>query len=93
MAPAPLTEANVRHLLRRTEFVDRPHRVAELLELADIDAAVANILAVDPAPPGWRCWSTGWARSAPTTSSWPRSPSNPRCEQSRTERHTVPGTV
>ena len=51
MAPAPLTEANVRHLLRRTEFVDRPHRVAELLELADLDAAVANILAVDPAPP------------------------------------------
>jgi uncharacterized protein (DUF1800 family) len=51
MAPAPLTESNVRHLLRRTEFVDRPHRVAELLELADIDAAVANILAVDPAPP------------------------------------------
>ena len=51
MAPAPLTEANVRHLLRRTEFVDRPHRVAELLELADIDAAVANILAGDPAPP------------------------------------------
>jgi uncharacterized protein (DUF1800 family) len=51
MAPAPLTEANVRHLLRRTEFVDRPHRVAELLELADIDAAVANILAVDPTPP------------------------------------------
>ncbi len=51
MAPPPLTEANVRHLLRRTEFVDRPHRVAELLELADIDAAVANILAVNPAPP------------------------------------------
>ncbi|HUV19190.1 MAG TPA: DUF1800 family protein [Ilumatobacteraceae bacterium] len=51
MAPAPLTEANVRHLLRRTEFVDRPDRVAELLELADIDAAVANILAVNPAPP------------------------------------------
>lgn len=51
MAPAPLTEANVRHLLRRTEFVDRPHRVAELLQLADIDAVVANILDVDPAPP------------------------------------------
>jgi uncharacterized protein (DUF1800 family) len=51
MAPTPLTEVNVRHLLRRTEFVDRPHRVAELLGLADIDAAVANVLAVNPAPP------------------------------------------
>jgi len=51
MAPPPLTEANVRHLLRRTEFVDRPHRVAELLGLGSIDAAVANILAVPTSPP------------------------------------------
>jgi uncharacterized protein (DUF1800 family) len=46
-----LTEANVRHLLRRTEFVDRPHRVTELLALGSIDAAVADVLDVDPAPP------------------------------------------
>ena len=51
MAPPPLTEANVRHLLRRTEFVDRPQRVAELLELGSIDAAVANVLAVAATPP------------------------------------------
>ena len=51
MAPPALNEANVRHLLRRTEFVDRPHRVAELLGLSSIEAAVANVLAVDPVPP------------------------------------------
>jgi uncharacterized protein (DUF1800 family) len=51
MAAPPLTEANVRHLLRRTEFVDRPHRVAELLGLGSIDAAVANVLAVAATPP------------------------------------------
>ena len=51
MAAPPLTEANVRHLLRRTEFVDRPHRVAELLGLASIDDAVANVLAVAATPP------------------------------------------
>ncbi len=51
MAAPPLTEANVRHLLRRTEFVDRPERVAELLSLGSIDAAVANVLAVLPTPP------------------------------------------
>ncbi len=51
MAAPPLTEANVRHLLRRTEFVDRPHRVAELMGLGSIEAAVADILAVAPIPP------------------------------------------
>jgi len=51
MAAPPLTEANVRHLLRRTEFVDRPHRVTELMGLGTIDAAVANVLAVATNPP------------------------------------------
>ncbi len=51
MAAPSLTEANVRHLLRRTEFVDRPHRVAELMGLNSIDAAVANVLAVAASPP------------------------------------------
>jgi uncharacterized protein (DUF1800 family) len=46
-----LDESNVRHLLRRTEFVDRHERVAELLALGSIEAAVANVLAV-PADPG-----------------------------------------
>ena len=34
-------------------------------------------------PPAWSCSSTGSRRSAPTTSSWPRSPSNPRCSPRR----------
>jgi uncharacterized protein (DUF1800 family) len=51
MAPPPLTEANVRHLLRRTEFVDRPHRVSELMAMESIDAAVADVLAVSADPP------------------------------------------
>ncbi len=51
MAPPPLTEANVRHLLRRTEFVDRPHRVAQLLSLDSIGAAVDDVLSVAANPP------------------------------------------
>jgi len=51
MAPPPLTEGNVRHLLRRTEFVDRPERVAQLLDLGSIEAAVDDVLAVPISPP------------------------------------------
>jgi len=51
MAPPPLTEANVRHLLRRTEFVDRPNRVSELMAMESIEAAVADVLAVSANPP------------------------------------------
>ena len=51
MPPPPLNEANVRHLLRRTEFVDRPHRVSELMAMESIDAAVADVLAVSANPP------------------------------------------
>lgn len=46
-----LNEDNVRHLLRRTEFVDRQSRVDELLALADIGAAVDNIMATPANPP------------------------------------------
>lgn len=46
-----LNESNVRHLLRRTEFVDRSDRVAELLALGSVEAAVDNILDVDATPP------------------------------------------
>jgi len=50
--PAPaLTDSNLRHLLRRTEFVDRPSRVTELIGAGSIEAAVANILAVNANPP------------------------------------------
>jgi len=43
--------ADVTHLLRRTEFVARPARVAELAALPDIGAAVDNVLAVPGNPP------------------------------------------
>jgi uncharacterized protein (DUF1800 family) len=46
-----LNEANVRHLLRRTEFVDRNDRVAYLLTLGSIEAAVDDIMNIAPNPP------------------------------------------
>ncbi len=46
-----LTEANVRHLLRRTEFVDRPARVTELMSLGSIEEAVVNVMSVPAKPP------------------------------------------
>jgi uncharacterized protein (DUF1800 family) len=65
MAPPPLTEANVRHLLRRTEFVDRPHRVAELMGLGSIADAVADVMAVAANPPSV-------AFTAPADRDWER---------------------
>ncbi|MGB3736073.1 MAG: DUF1800 family protein [Ilumatobacter sp.] len=46
-----LNEENVRHLLRRTEVVDRPERVAELLALGSISQAVDDVMAIDANPP------------------------------------------
>ena len=46
-----LNESNVRHLLRRTEFVDRDNRVADLLKKGSIGAAVDDIMAVRSSPP------------------------------------------
>ena len=65
MAPPPLTEGNVRHLLRRTEFVDRPERVAQLLDLGSIEAAVDDVLAVPISPPSV-------AFTAPADRDWER---------------------
>lgn len=45
------TEANVRHLLRRTEFVDRPARVAHLMGLGSMAACVDDVLNVPANPP------------------------------------------
>ena len=45
------TQPDIEHLLRRTEFVARPARVAELVATPSIEAAVDNILAVPAAPP------------------------------------------
>ncbi len=50
-----LNRENVRHLLRRTEVVDRPERVEELLALGSIEAAVDNVMTVraTPVPPSF----------------------------------------
>ncbi|WP_420451079.1 DUF1800 family protein [Ilumatobacter sp.] len=61
-----LNEANVRHLLRRTEFVDRPARVAHLLTLGSIGAAVDDVMDVSADPPsasltGDSTWRRGQA--------------------------------
>jgi len=72
--PAPaLTDSNLRHLLRRTEFVDRPSRVTELIGAGSIDAAVENILAVTANPPSVTFTSPAdrdWERGQDLTHFW-----------------------
>ena len=72
--PEPaLTESNVRHLLRRTEFVDRPDRVTELLGLGSIAAAVQNVMAVPASPPSVTFTEPAdqdWARGVELTHFW-----------------------
>ncbi|RLE16424.1 MAG: hypothetical protein DRJ50_15080, partial [Actinobacteria bacterium] len=72
--PEPaLTESNVRHLLRRTEFVDRPDRVTELMALGSIAAAVQNVMAVPDSPPSVTFTEPAdedWARGVELTHFW-----------------------
>ncbi len=70
--PEPaLNETNVRHLLRRTEFVDRNDRVAELLASGSISAAVQNILSVAPVPPTVTFTSAAnWERGVELSHFW-----------------------
>ncbi len=73
MAPPPLTETNVRHLLRRTEFVDRPHRVAELLTLDSMAEAVDDVLSVAAFPPSVTFTASAdrdWERGQDLTHFW-----------------------
>ncbi len=67
-----LNESNVRHLLRRTEFVDRPDRVAELLALPSIGHAVDNVLATGANPPSvaFRAGDENWRRGEHYTHFW-----------------------
>jgi uncharacterized protein (DUF1800 family) len=66
--PSP---ADVSHLLRRTEFVAHPGRVAELTAKASIAAAVDDVLAVDPNPPPLTYTSNSHAvRIVEVTNSW-----------------------
>jgi len=59
----PVAQSDIEHLLRRTEFVARAGRVAELTAVADIGAAVDNVMAV-PANPG--------TPSLPSAENWQR---------------------
>ncbi|MGB3736071.1 MAG: DUF1800 family protein [Ilumatobacter sp.] len=69
-----LNEANVRHLLRRTEVVDRPRRVAELLALSSIEAAVDDVMDVEANPPSARLDGPGgneeWRRGIRMSDHW-----------------------
>jgi uncharacterized protein (DUF1800 family) len=66
-----LTEGNVRHLLRRTEFVDRPERVAALLATSSIEAAVDDVLAVESSPPSVGFTATSdWERGVELVNHW-----------------------
>jgi uncharacterized protein (DUF1800 family) len=64
------TQADIEHLLRRTEFVARPGRVAELLPLT-LEAAVDNVLAV-PGDPGTVALAkpSDWERGEEYTHFW-----------------------
>jgi uncharacterized protein (DUF1800 family) len=66
-----VAQSDIEHLLRRTEFVARPTRVTELTGLADIGAAVANVLAA-PADPGSASFTSteDWRRGEDITYHW-----------------------
>lgn len=67
-----LNDDNVRHLLRRTEFVDRDRRVNELISLGSIAAAVDNILDAPATPPSmmFRPGDDYWTRGAHYSHFW-----------------------
>lgn len=69
-----LNERNVRHLLRRTEFIDRQARVDELLASSSLAAAVDNILDVPANPPSVVYQRTGeddnWRRGQELAHFW-----------------------
>jgi uncharacterized protein (DUF1800 family) len=66
----PVAHADIEHLLRRTEFVARANRVADLTPLT-LEQAVDNILAV-PANPGSPGFTSGenWKRGEDITLFW-----------------------
>ncbi len=73
MPPPPLTDSNLRHLLRRTEFVDRDHRVDELSAAGSLEAAVADILDVATDPPSVQFTAPAnrdWERGQDLTHFW-----------------------
>jgi len=69
-----LNERNVRHLLRRTEFVDRQSRVDELLQASSFAAAVDDVLDVPSNPPSVSFQETSpdleWVRAQELSHFW-----------------------
>lgn len=67
----PVAQADIEHLLRRTEFVARGNRVSELTGAADIGAAVDDILNVpaNPPSPGFTS-GENWRRGEDITLFW-----------------------
>ncbi|HSL74184.1 MAG TPA: DUF1800 family protein [Ilumatobacteraceae bacterium] len=71
MAEPALTEENVRHLLRRTEFVDRQTRVDALMGLGSIAAAVDDVLIGEPVVPSVTFSASGdWQRGVELGNHW-----------------------
>jgi uncharacterized protein (DUF1800 family) len=65
------SHADIEHLLRRTEYVARPSRVAELLALSTIEECVDNVLAVPVDPPSVEFVDTrNWQRGVELTHFW-----------------------
>ena len=64
-------QADIEHLLRRTEYVARPWRVTELVAKPSLDAAVDDILAV-PGDPGSCTFVSpeNWQRGEDLTYFW-----------------------
>ncbi|MFK8024328.1 MAG: DUF1800 family protein [Ilumatobacter sp.] len=67
-----LNEANVRHLLRRTEVVDRPDRVARLMSLGSMSAAVDDVMNVSssPVPASYSGVDSNWRRGVRLAEHW-----------------------
>ncbi len=65
------TQSEIEHLLRRTEFIARPDRVAELIQKPTLAAAVDDVLAV-PGNPGTvnATNPTEWTRGEQLTYFW-----------------------
>ena len=65
------TRADIEHLLRRTEYVARPARVAHLLTLPTIEACVDDVLAIPGPPPSVTfAQSQNWQRGEELTHFW-----------------------
>lgn len=67
-----VNESNVRHLLRRAEFVDRPARVTALLAKATWAEVVDDVMAISSSPPSvtFRAEDENWQRGEHLSTFW-----------------------